>query len=106
VRTAVIISDMTTPVDFSVDLREVLARAGQSAAQLPAGVNPEISYGGEMTFRITNWLQPDTGQQVRSRAAGRFDLRILLRGFPQEPGVPRGGVRMTGTMSLSVDRLS
>jgi hypothetical protein len=87
-KTAVIQTDLTVPLDFSIDVRRLLAAIGTSAdqAQLPLGSNPQVIYGGNMTGKITSWFQPRTGQQVRGIGNLDFDMTLRFENLPVDDG--------------------
>jgi hypothetical protein len=104
IRTAVVRSDMTFPLDWKLGVRELLEAFGQSTLDLPAGSNPTISYGGQMSLSMTNWFDPQGGEQVKSAARGDVDMRLTFTGFPVEQGVPEGEIRIQGTMTVNLER--
>ena len=104
VRAAVIHSDLTIPLDLTLDLRKLLEGTGQSTSELPRGSNPKIVYGGDMTVSVTDWFDPVSGQQLKASLNGTMDMRMTFKDFPATDA-PTGEVRLTGTMSISLSSL-
>jgi hypothetical protein len=105
-KTAVIHTDLTVPLDFSIDVRRLLAAIGTSVdqAQLPGGSNPQVMYGGNMTGTMTSWLEPETGQQVKGVGNLDFDMTIRFENLPVDDG--RFDMAFTGTFDYELFRLS
>ena len=103
-RAAVIHSDLTIPLDITMDLRKLLVGTGQSTSELPAGSDPKIAYGGSLTVSMTDWFDPVSGQQLKASLNGAMDMRMTLQDFPTNAGLT-GEVRLTGTMSMSLTSL-
>ena len=103
VRTAVIHTTMSVPIDLTMDLRRILALSGQDRS-LPRGTNPTIVYAGKLSMTQTAWFDPKMGQMVKSSSQGRFEFTMRFRGFPARSGQPSGQIAFAGTMSVAVDR--
>jgi hypothetical protein len=103
VRTAVIRTVMTVPLNLSLDFRKIMAISGQDHL-IPRGSNPTVGYNGKVSFTQTAWFDPSKGEMVKGSALGRFDLTMRFRGFPASMGQPQGPLVFAGTMSLKVDR--
>ena len=105
-RTAVIQTDVTVPLDFSIDVRRLLAAIGTSAdqAEIPVGSNPEVIYGGDMTGTMTSWFEPTTGQQVKGLGNLDFDMTLRIEGLPVDDG--RWDMAFAGTFDYELFRLS
>jgi hypothetical protein len=91
VRTAVINSKMTVPMDFTLNLRKLMNSLGQSPSQagLPSGARPKIVYEGQGTFETTSWIAPEGGVLVKSTSAGDFRMSMRFADFP-EGQIPLG----------------
>ena len=103
VRTAVIHTTMSVPIDLTMDLRRILALSGQDRS-LPRGTNRTIVYAGKLSMTQTAWFDPKMGQMVKSSSQGRFEFTMRFRGFPARSGQPSGQIAFAGTMSVAVDR--
>lgn len=109
VRTAVIESEISSPIDWTIDLAE-LAELG---AQVDSrgfvdveGLPSTISYSGEVAQDQTTWLDPSRGEIVRSELSGEFDITTRAQGG-EGFGAIVGAlpVRMTGEVQLTMERL-
>jgi hypothetical protein len=105
VHAAVIQSDVTIPLDFSLDLRTLLEATGQSTSDLAAGSEPKIAYGGQMVFSATDWFDPASGQQVKELVNGSLGITMTFKGFPASADFPSGEVQLTGTMTVALTTL-
>jgi hypothetical protein len=103
VRTAVIQTQLSTPLKITMDFRKLLALSAQSRL-LPKGVNPTISYGGNVSMNQTAWFDPRVGQMVKQFGQGRFDLSMRFRGFPAAMGQPQGQIGFSGTLQMSLEQ--
>ena len=101
IRSAVIDSEATVPFDFELDLAELAAELGE---EIPGDqAQGTIAYEGEMTMSSRQWIDPETGLQVRMEGGGEGDIGFSLGGFPQNgdvPAVPRTTVEFELTMTL------
>jgi hypothetical protein len=104
IKTDVIYSDMTVPLDITIDLRKLLSLTGQAATGVPKGTNPTIAYAGQIGIKQTAWLDPAKGEVVQSASSGAFDMRMTFKGFPQNQMPPSATVTFKGTISLAVNR--
>jgi hypothetical protein len=107
VRTAVISSYMSVPMDFTLKLRKLMKTLGQSPAQagLPPSARPQIIYHGRGAFKTTSWIAPDTEVLVKSISTGRFSLGMHLHRFPRSQ-VPLGAsVSFGGWFRTELTRL-
>jgi hypothetical protein len=103
VKTAVIHSAMTIPLDISIDLRKLLETYGQGGS-IPKALNPSIQYGGSVTVDETSWLDPQKGSLVKTLLDGRFDMQMQFKGFPVGQTPPGGQLTFTGNMTLALTR--
>lgn len=103
VRTAVLSTTMDVPLDYTVNIRRLLAFIGQKDSQIPAGSDPSISYGGSVQIRSTSWFDPTRGQLVQSASDGTFDMTMKFAGFPAGEQPP-GDVRFVGSISVQAER--
>ena len=106
-KAAVIQSTESFPIDFTLDMRELLKLSGRSARSLglPGGSNLKLVYKGKATIRSIDWLDIRAGQVVRSEASAWFDMDLLIKGVPAD-NLPGGNrVSYTGSMTLEIDRI-
>lgn len=110
VRTAVIESAITSPIDWTIDLAE-LAELGAQVDQGGGFVDVEglpssISYRGQVEQDQTTWLDPNRGEMVRSELSGEFDITTRAQGG-EGLGALVGAlpVRMAGEMQVTMERL-
>ncbi|MBI2238675.1 MAG: hypothetical protein HYU54_09150 [Actinobacteria bacterium] len=106
-RTAVIVSEFTMPLDFSLDFGELLAAFGEGfggdAKGAKALKHASIDYGGRGTFVLTSWVDLANEQMVRSSSRGDFDMTMAFSGIP---GVPDGAeFAFTGTFTQDLERV-
>ncbi len=109
VRAALIESDITSAVDWTVELAE-LAELGRELEGTNGGfaevegLPDRISYRGELEQEQTTWLAP--GEMVRSELTSRFDLTTRAEGS-EGLGALVGAipVRMVGEMRVAMERL-
>ena len=107
VRTAVISSRMTLPMDFTLNVRKLMKSLGQSPAQagLPTGARPRIVYGGRGTFETTSWIAPEGGVLVKSTSRGNFSMNMSFVGFPEGQTPPGAAVSFGGNFTTELHRL-
>jgi hypothetical protein len=107
VRTAVITSNMTSPLEFTLEFRRLLETLGQTLqdAGLPPGSNPKIVYGGNATVNATSWLDLEARQLVQGRNSSSFDMTMRFEGFPAGEIPPGSEVAFSGTASARIDRI-
>jgi hypothetical protein len=103
VRAAVINTQLTTPLNITMDFRKLLALSGQ-ARLLPKGTNPTITYSGNVSMNQTAWFDPRMGEMIKQSGQGHFDLSMRFRGFPATMGQPQGQIGFSGTMSLAIEQ--
>lgn len=106
VDTAVIRSRLTIPLDFSLNLREVLGAIGEDDSDLPEGTDPVFVYGGNVELVQTNWFDPEQGEVVESSSDAAIDMTLRIEGVPEEEldGVDEIAVR--GDMTMELQRLA
>lgn len=84
VNAAVITTEFTVPMDFTIDFGELLgAMAG--AEGVPAGAtgfeDATITYGGEGRIRQTAWVDPEAKQMLEMTSSGTFDMTMEFGGL-------------------------
>jgi hypothetical protein len=108
VRTAVIESAITSPIDWTIDLAELgdeLDNSGTSFVDVE-GLPSSVLYRGQVEQDQTTWLDPDRGEVVRSELSGEFDITTRAEGG-EGVGVLFGAlaVGMAGEMQVTMERL-
>lgn len=86
VNAAVITTEFTVPMDFTLDFGELLASFGDTSgvtgATGRAGFeDASIAYGGQGTFRQTSWIDPEAEKMLKTSSAGSFDMTMAFSGF-------------------------
>jgi hypothetical protein len=103
-RAAVIQSDVTIPLDFTMDLREAAEYTG--VIGLPDGADPSITFEGDATLHSTSWLDTEGGVLLRGISQGTFDVTMRLDGFDEASvAFPGSEVSLAGTMDVNLQRL-
>lgn len=85
VEAAVIQSDITLPLDMTIDLGEMLAAMAENNPDLAAGAGEvqgvTIDYGGSMTMHMTSWIASDEQRLLKSDSTGTFDISMAFSGM-------------------------
>ena len=111
VRAAVIESEITSPIDWTIDVAELAELgkqfdgSGEGFAEIEE-MPTTIAYRGQVLQDQTTWLDPDRGEMVRSELSGEFDITTRTRGGrgigALVSAVP---VRMYGEMQVTMERI-
>lgn len=106
-KAAVITSNISVPLDFTVDFGKLLAAVGgaseaggEGAAQLKRAT---ITYGGNGRFTITSWLDLANKDVLKSSTDGNFDMTMEFSGLPNTP--PGGRFAFKGKFTQDITRL-
>jgi hypothetical protein len=95
---AVIQTQMTVPIDATLDLAELVDALGPEitgatgAAGLDQLGDGSIAYLGRGTFTQTSFVDLDARELLKTQSRGRFDISMTLEGIP---GLPEGSVEMS-----------
>ncbi len=86
VNAAVITTEFTVPMDFTLDFGELLASFGDTigvtgATGLAGFADASIAYGGQGTFRQTSWIDPGAEKMLKTSSAGSFDMTMAFSGL-------------------------
>ena len=105
VQAAVIQTDLTVPVDFTLDVADALSALGDDAAAgIGAGidqlVDASIDYGGQGQLTSTSWVDLEAGELVQMNSSGDFDLSMGISGIP---GLS-DAIAFTGTFTQDLAR--
>ncbi|HEU4831525.1 MAG TPA: hypothetical protein VFU18_02335 [Actinomycetota bacterium] len=85
---AVIETQMTVPIDATLDLAELLHALGPEitgatgAAGLEQLGDGSIAYVGQGTFTQTSFVDLDAQELLKTQSRGRFDISMTLEGIP------------------------
>ena len=103
VRAAVVTTEYTVPLDFSLDLGD-LARAlgGRGDVPVSGGNDVRITYGGQGSFTQTSWLDLKARTLVKTSSAGEFDMQITFPGLEAQLGTD--GLSMSARFTLDMTR--
>jgi hypothetical protein len=94
---AVIQTQMTVPIDVTLDMAELLDALGPEitgatgAAGLEQLGDGSIAYAGRGTFTQTSFVDLDVQELLKTQSHGRFDISMILEGIP---GLAEGSVEM------------
>ena len=101
VRTAVIESRMSIPMDFTIDLAKVTAQFGDSASAFPSVREGEIRYEGSVDAVTTSWLDLERRWLEKTVSTGTMDISLTPEWTTPAPGSP---VTMSGTLTTTLVR--
>lgn len=111
VRTAVIESEISSPMDWRIDLSE-LAEFGEELETSDGafvdveGLPSSITYRGDVSQDQTTWLDPGRGEMVRSELSGEFDVTIRASGGEGLGALAAAiPMRMVGEMQVTMERI-
>jgi hypothetical protein len=101
---AVIVTQMTVPMDFTMDFKDLLDAAGgdlgaAGATGIDAIADASIAYSGTGTFRQTSFVDLAAKELLRSESSGDFDITMQISGMPGF----EGGIAFTGTFTQRVE---
>lgn len=102
---AVIVTELSMPLDFTVYLSEIAGALGEIAGGSgPSGVDGlsegSIETSGSTTTTQTSFVDLGAMHLLRSESAGELDLSVEVSG---EVGI-EGSIRFTGTFSQELER--
>jgi hypothetical protein len=95
---AVIETQMTVPIDATLDPAELVEALGPEIAGATGAAGLEqldegsIGYLGRGTFTQTSFVDLDARELLKTQSRGRFDISMTLEGIP---GLPGGSVEMS-----------
>jgi hypothetical protein len=104
---AVIESQMTVPLDLSINLSELLEALGPelaaaTRADLGSLQDASIAYNGQGSLSQTSFVDLDAEELLRTRSDGDFDISLGFQGIPGIDEAPVD-IAFTGTFSQSLD---
>ncbi len=106
VRSAVVQSTITVPLQMTLDIQRIVEASGRSLSQvgLPAGSDPRIAYKGTSAIDLTAWLDPAAGVLLKSDLQAKMDFTMTFQGFPASQ-IPAGATAtFTGTVSMTLTK--
>jgi hypothetical protein len=102
---AVIITDMTVPLDFTFEFQDLidslgsdLGASGATGMDMFAGAS--MAYSGAGTFTQTSWVDLEAEELLRTESSGDFDMTVAFAGVPGFDGT----MAFTGTFTQELDR--
>jgi len=106
VNAAVITTEFTVPMDFTLDFGELLASFGDTsgvtgATGLAGFADASIAYGGDGSFRQTAWVDPEAKEMLKVTSSGSFDMTMAFSGLGIFEGEEIG---FTGDFTQDVTR--
>jgi hypothetical protein len=107
VRAAVITSDVSVPMDLTIDILKGLKLTGTSPeeAGIPRGSHPTVRMKGSTAFTMTNWFDREKGLPLKTTQSGQVDLTMSFRGLPRGEALP-GDLNMSGRFTLEMQLAS
>ncbi|HZD17576.1 MAG TPA: hypothetical protein VE669_05495 [Actinomycetota bacterium] len=100
---AVIVTEMTVPLDFTLDFADLIASLGEGAVGVTgaAGLaDATMSYGGQGSFTQTSFVDLDARELLKTDTSGDFDLTMAFGGIPGF----EGEMAFTGTFAQQLER--
>ena len=104
IKSAVISSSVNLPLDFTVDLDEMMQGLGTSDPSIPKGA--KMVFGGDMEFTLTSWLDLAHGTMLKGAMSGDLNMTVELKGVPQGPQVPFGNIGFAGKMAIQIVQIA
>jgi hypothetical protein len=79
---AVITTEYTVPMDFTIDFGEMLGALGATGSGDLAGFeDASIAYGGQGSFEQTAWVDTEAAEMLKMTSAGSFDMTMSFEGL-------------------------
>ena len=103
-KAAVIVTEMTVPLDFTLDFADLLEALGPEAtgatgADLSLFDEARIGYGGQGTITQTSFVDLEAKELLRTESSGEFDLAMSFSGIPGLDAAGAAEVAFTGTFT-------
>jgi hypothetical protein len=104
---AVIETQMTVPVDLTINLSELLEAlgpelAGTTGADLGSLKDASIAYDGQGSVSQTSFVDLEARKLLRTRSNGHFDISLGFQGIPGIGDAPVD-IAFAGTFTQSLD---
>ena len=101
-RAAVVVTEMTVPLDFTLSFAELLDALGPELTGT-TGADPtlfedaEIAYGGQGEVTQTSFLDLEAHELLRTQGSGTFDITMSPSGIPGLDAMSGAEVRFAGS---------
>jgi hypothetical protein len=104
---AVIQTQMTVPLDLTIDLSKLLEAlgpelAGATGADLGGLQDASIAYDGQGSLSQTSFVDLEAKELLQTRSDGDFDISLGFQGIPGIDAAPVD-IAFTGTFTQSLD---
>jgi hypothetical protein len=100
---AVIVSDVSVPLDFTIELDRMLEALGgempAGATGLDAVADATLAYAGGGEFSMTSWVDLEAKELLKSESAGDFDIEMRFEGLAGF----EGAMTFAGTFSQDLE---
>ena len=102
---AVIVTELSVPLDFTLDFQELLDSLGEDlgatgATGLDAFADASIAYSGGGDFTQTSWVDLEAEELLRSESTGDFDISMAFGGVAGF----EGAMDFTGSFTQELER--
>ncbi len=102
---AVIVTELSVPMDFTMDFQELLDALGDDlgaagATGMDALANAAISYSGQGDVTQTSFVDLDAKELLRTESTGDFDITMAFTGLAGF----EGSMAFTGTFTQELER--
>lgn len=106
-RAAVIRTQFDVPLDFTVNVSDMLsALGGSNTSTGPSGLagleDASIEYGGQGSFTQKAWVDLDTKRMLKSESTGSFDMTMSFSGVPD---LNVGRMHFTGDFTQTLEKV-
>jgi hypothetical protein len=101
VRAAVITTDYTVPLDFSIDLGALAKAFGGTDASGLGGKNGTMTYSGKGTFTQISWLDLEQKQIVKGSTDGTFDMTVSMPALASQLGTDHVSMSMDFSVEMT-----
>jgi hypothetical protein len=95
---AVIVTEMTVPMDFTMDFADLLESLGPEAPGLTGADlldDAQISYSGEGAIKQTSFVDLEAQELLKTQSSGSFDIVMSFSGIP--------GLEVAGPAEVAFD---
>lgn len=99
---AVIVTEMTVPLDFTMNFADLLESLGPQAAGLTGADllgDAEIAYAGQGTITQTSYVDLEAKELLQTDSTGEFDIAMTFTGIPGLDAVGPAEVAFDGTFT-------